>query len=115
MGEERADGAVVGAAEEGGTGGYAIDAAVEGADGLRVAVEVDGPAHFIGRRPTGATALKRRQLRHLGWRVLPVAHWEWEALRHPDASVRAQRQSDFLSSALIGVWTSEVLDSSRLE
>jgi hypothetical protein len=118
-GEEAAGGG--GAA--GGTGGYAIDAAVEGADGLRVAVEVDGPSHFIGRRPTGATALKRRQLRHLGWHVLAVPHWEWAALDRPglsaDPHARAQRQCDFLSRALVDMWTtelfSEVLDSSRRE
>ena len=31
--------------------------------GREVAIEVDGPLHFCGRMPSGATALKRRQLR----------------------------------------------------
>jgi hypothetical protein len=45
--------------------GYSLDAVVsEG--GFDVAVEVDGPSHFWGRTPTGATALKRRQLRAAG-------------------------------------------------
>ena len=48
--------------------------------GREVAVEVDGPSHFFGRTPTGATALKRRQLRAAGWALLPVPHWEWNAL-----------------------------------
>ena len=43
-------------------------------------MEVDGPSHFLGRTPTGATALKRRQLRAAGWALLPVPYWEWDAL-----------------------------------
>ena len=42
--------------------GYSLDAAVMHG-GREVAIEVDGPSHFCGRTPTGATALKRRQLR----------------------------------------------------
>jgi hypothetical protein len=45
-----------------------------------VAVEVDGPSHFVGHSPTGATALKRRQLRAAGWPLLAVPYWEWAAL-----------------------------------
>ena len=37
-------------------------------------------SHFLGRTPTGATALKRRQLRAAGWALLPVPYWEWDAL-----------------------------------
>ena len=48
--------------------------------GREVAVEVDGPSHFVGRTPTGATALKRRQLRAAGWALLSVPYWEWNAL-----------------------------------
>jgi len=39
--------------------GYSLDAVVLH-DGREVAIEVDGPFHFCGRTPTGATALKRR-------------------------------------------------------
>ena len=62
--------------------------------GQRVAIEVDGPSHFLtggssggdrdgdgddcgGWVPLGATRLKRRQLRALGWRVLPIPVNEW--------------------------------------
>ena len=48
--------------------------------GREVAIEVDGPSHFCGRTPTGATALKRRQLRAAGRALLPVPYWEWDAL-----------------------------------
>ena len=59
--------------------GYSIDALVALNDGQRVAVEVDGPSHFIGQshQPTGATLLKHRQLRHFGWRLVSVPYWEW--------------------------------------
>ena len=62
------------------TSGYSIDALVTLNDGERIAVEVDGPSHFIGRsqQPTGATLLKHRQLRHFGWRLESVPYWEWD-------------------------------------
>ena len=59
--------------------GYSLDAVVMHG-GREVAIEVDGPSHFCGRTPTGATALKRRQLRAAGWALLPVPYWEWDAL-----------------------------------
>jgi len=56
-----------------------------------VAIEVDGPPHFCGRTPTGATALKRRQLRAAGWALLPVPYWECgtpsAAARRPNRSI----------------------------
>ena len=59
--------------------GYSIDALVE-FNGKQVAVEVDGPSHFVGRsqQPNGATLLKHRQLRHFGWPLVSVPYWEWD-------------------------------------
>ena len=50
-------------------------------NGERIAVEVDGPSHFLGgsHQPTGSTLLKHRQLRHFGWRLESVPYWEWDA------------------------------------
>ena len=59
--------------------GYSLDAVVD-FEGREVAVEVDGPSHFVGRAPSGATALKRRQLRAAGWALLSVPYWEWDEL-----------------------------------
>ena len=61
--------------------------------------QVDGPSHFIaaaggGRRASGATALKRRLLARAGWRVVSVAHWEWEACAAPP------QQRDYLRRLL---------------
>ena len=76
--------------------GYSLDVVVQ--YGAReVAIEVDGPSHFCGRTPTGATALKRRQLRAAGWALLPVPYWEWDAL----GSSKAAKQ-EYLRAALQG-------------
>ena len=74
--------------------GYSLDAVVSHG-GREVAVEVDGPSHFLGRTPTGTTALKRRQLRAAGWALLPVPYWEWDAL----GSSKAAKQ-EYLQGAL---------------
>ena len=60
--------------------GYSIDALATLNDGKRIAVEVDGPSHFLGRSqtPSGATLLKHRQLRFFGWRLESVPYWEWD-------------------------------------
>ena len=60
--------------------GYSIDALVTLTNGEQIAVEVDGPYHFVGRshQPTGSTLLKHRQLRHFGWRLENVLYWEWD-------------------------------------
>ena len=77
--------------------GYSLDLVVSHG-GREVAVEVDGPSHFLGRTPTGATALKRRQLRAAGWALLPVPYWEWDAL-----SSEAAKQAAYLRAALEGL------------
>ena len=45
----------------------------------RAAPQVDGPSHFLGDSdvPTGATLLKRRQLRAFGWPLLSVAYFDF--------------------------------------
>ena len=74
--------------------GYSLDAVVLHG-GREVAIEVDGPSHFCGRAPTGATALKRRQLRAAGWALLPVPYWEWRALGSNSAA-----KQEYLRAAL---------------
>ena len=83
--------------------GYSLDAVVLHG-GREVAIEVDGPSHFCGRTPTGATALKRRQLRAAGWALLPVPYWEWDALGSSKAA-----KAEYLRAALRGA-CSESLD-----
>ena len=50
-------------------------------NGKRVGVEVDGPSHFIGRKPAGSTILKRRQISAVeGIAFVSVPYWEWYEL-----------------------------------
>ena len=74
--------------------GYSLDAVVL-YGGREVAIEVDGPSHFCGRTPTGATALKRRQLQAAGWSLLPVPYWEWNEL-----GSNAAAKQEYLRNAL---------------
>ena len=73
--------------------GYALS----GIDEDRLPPQVDGPTHFValaggGRRPSGATALKRRLLARAGWRVVAVPYWEWEACAGPEAQAAYLRR-----------------------
>ena len=87
--------------------GYSVDLVVTSQGGTEVAVEVDGPTHFLVGRdahtPTGATLLKRRQLGALGWpRLVSVPYWEWDALSHGEggASGRRERERAYLLEAV---------------
>lgn len=81
--------------------GYAVDIAIPS---LRIAIEADGPSHIArnkrhaapaaGAAPAppgagagagatvqlGATLMKARHLRAMGWRVVNVTFEEWDAL-----------------------------------
>ena len=60
--------------------GYSLDLALPSS---RIAIEVDGPSHFLlpdgrgVRRPNGPTLLKRRLLAAAGWRVISVPFYGW--------------------------------------
>ena len=71
--------------------GFSLDAVVEFRGG-KVAIEVDGPTHFVGlsRAPTGSTILKHRQLRSAGWQLAVIPYWEWDALEKRDEEARMQ-------------------------
>jgi hypothetical protein len=71
--------------------GYSLEYVVEWR-GRQVAIEVDGPSHFVGRKPTGATKLKRRQLRHLGWRLVSIPYWEWNEFAEAPTTQEAEKR-----------------------
>ena len=60
--------------------GYSLDLAFPSS---RIAIEVDGPSHFLlpdgrgVRKPNGPTLLKRRLLAAAGWRVISVPFYRW--------------------------------------
>ena len=65
--------------------GYRIDALVNVGDGGKVAVEVDGPTHFIHMLPTGSTILKHRQVARLDRiEVVSVPYWDWNELENSE-------------------------------
>ena len=58
-----------------------INIVIEGA-GARVALEVDGPYHFLqDGRPTGKKLLRNRMLAAHGWRVVVVDYRVWDGLQ----------------------------------
>ena len=75
---------------------YSIDCLVSSDNTLgykTVAVEVDGPAHFLDNMaPTGATVLKRRHLRLLGYDVAVVSYTEWAVLKDKTARANFLRE-----------------------
>jgi len=60
--------------------GYSIDVLIS-IQQQQLAVEIDGPCHFVGYTPNGATMLKQRQLCSLGTKpLLSIPYWEWDML-----------------------------------
>ena len=60
-----------------------IDIVIEGAE-ARVALEVDGPTHFLqDGRQDGSTLLRNRMLAAHGWRVVVVDYRVWTGLQTP--------------------------------
>lgn len=63
-------------------GAFSIDISAVTAAGLQLAVEVDGPWHFIrpGHGLDGPTQYRHRALQARGYIVLTVPYWDWVAL-----------------------------------
>jgi very-short-patch-repair endonuclease len=80
--------------------GFSVDMRLAG---TRVVVEVDGPTHYLrdaavevgqGWVVDGSTQFKHRTLTKLGWTVLQVPYFEWNALNG------AQEQDRYLTTLL---------------
>jgi hypothetical protein len=78
--------------------GYALDLASVGAGGARLALEVNGPDHYL---PCGAlhpaSALKNAHVRGAGWRLLVLRHTDWLGL--PSEAAREAFLCKLLESA----------------
>jgi hypothetical protein len=68
-------------------GVFSIDIAATTAAGVRVAIEADGPSHFIrpGNTLEGGTKCRNRALAARGYAVLSIPYWEWQQLRGADS------------------------------
>jgi hypothetical protein len=65
-------------------GAFSVDvAAKHAASGRLLAIEADGPTHFLqpGMRPTGDTLARNRALAARGYIVVSVPYWEWDKVR----------------------------------
>ena len=67
-----------------------------------MAIEVDGPSHYVGREANGSTILKRRQLRWAGWPLVVVPYWEWNALANEGKVARESYLEHKLREAVVG-------------
>lgn len=83
--------------------GYSIDALVLW-EGRLGAVEVEGVRHRLREHRVidvdGATLLKRRQLRALGWRLIIVPHEEWGKVQGVEAK-RRQYLTNLLQTTML--------------
>ena len=62
---------------------HRVDVAVVTLSGTRVALEADGPLHFLASHPRvagGATAVRDALVARDGWAPVPVPYWEWDEL-----------------------------------
>ena len=75
--------------------GYHVDVMVELEDGKKVTIEVNVRRHLIGKKPTGSTLLKRRQIANVEWiKLVNIVHWDWEQLgQYRGQQGRAKKQS----------------------
>jgi hypothetical protein len=62
---------------------FSVDVALFVGEGVRVAVEADGPSHYTRNEPhteLGKTVLRLQLLQAAGWRVVSVPWFEWRAV-----------------------------------
>jgi hypothetical protein len=60
-----------------------IDIAAETASGVKVAIEVEGPQHYVQPKGTlsGTTLSRNRALAARGYAVISIPYWKWNSLR----------------------------------
>lgn len=64
--------------------GFSLDVLVD-VNGTKIALEVDGPHHFVGRKLTGNSMLKHRQIAAVdGISVVSLPYWELNSLKTSD-------------------------------
>jgi hypothetical protein len=73
-----------------------IDIAAVTASGVKVAIEVEGPQHYVqpDHTLTGTTQSRNRSLAARGYAVVSIPYWEWNTLHSP------QQQQEYLLEKL---------------
>ena len=78
----------------------------------RIAIEVDGPFHFLGfgnsgRVVNGRTKMKTRLLKNLGWRVVRIPWFEWQRLEGSKGGSWKEKQVEYLKRKVSEVQNDE--------
>jgi hypothetical protein len=91
-------------------GALSIDISGTTRSGVQLAIEVDGPSHFVkpDGKVTGPTMFRNRALAARGYALVSIPYWEWNGLR----SAVAKRQQYLLSKLQIAQQAARP-DSSR--
>jgi very-short-patch-repair endonuclease len=86
-------------------GNLSIDIAAVTAAGVQLAIEVDGPTHFVspGNRLNGPTQFRTRMLAAQGYTVIGIPYWEWNACK------TAEERLEYLAANLQGERFASVL------
>ena len=65
---------------------FTVDIALQLNGGQKLAIEVDGPSHFLSdeRSFNGGTVLRNRLLENRGWKVISIPLVDWYPLREDD-------------------------------
>jgi very-short-patch-repair endonuclease len=66
-----------------------VDIVAVTAGGRQLAIEVDGPSHFVqpGNQLNGPTQDRNSELAALGYTVVSIPYWEWDCLRDEQQQV----------------------------
>jgi len=76
-------------------GAFSVDVmATHTGSGKRLAIEADGPWHFLrpGRQVNGETLARHRALAARGYVVVSVPWWEWHELKKSDQAAYLSRK-----------------------
>jgi len=80
-------------------GAFNVDVvATHTASGKRLAIEADGPTHFLrpDRQVTGETLARNRALARRGHLVVSVPYWEWDDLKKSEQAAYLTRKIERL-------------------
>ncbi|DBA90245.1 hypothetical protein WJX77_003060 [Trebouxia sp. C0004] len=92
---------------------YTVDMALPR---IKLAVEADGPLHFMRNVPKaiGRTLVKRRSLQKMGWTVLSVPYFHWQALLPEMRQVYMWKRLQQLDSTPLSASPALTLDAANM-
>jgi hypothetical protein len=87
-------------------GNFSIDIAAVTAAGVKLAIEVDGPTHFVSphNNLNGPTQYRNRALAARGYTVVSIPWWEWITLKGGEAKLAYLQRKLSGKGALATFW-----------